>query len=78
MQQVVCTLSLPSAGNFGIAQPGFLCAQAGLDTEVEFKVVDCDLLHLVACANVKVLLEVYVFTCFCPSAGSSCFKEQHT
>lgn len=78
MQQVVCTLSLLSAGSFGIAQLGFLSARASFDTEVEFMAVDCDLLHSVACANMKVPLEVYVFACLCPGVGSSCSKEQCT
>lgn len=76
-QQVVCTLSLLSAGTAAIAQLGFLSAQAGFDTEVGLRAVDCDLSHLVACENTEVPLEVYVFACFCPGAGSSRFKEKH-
>lgn len=75
-QQVVCVPSLLSAGAFGIAQLASFCARAGFGTEVEFRAVDCDLLHLVACANAKVALEVYVFACFCPGVGSSCLEEQ--
>lgn len=72
----MCTLSLLSAGTFGITQLGFLCAQAGFDSEVEFWAVDCDLPHLVACANMEVPLEVYVLAYFSHGVGSSCFKEQ--
>lgn len=61
MLQAVRTLSLLSIGTFGIAQLRFLSAQAGFGTEVEFRAVDCDLLYLVACANMNVLIEV----CFC-------------
>lgn len=75
-QQVLCTLSLLSDGTFGITQLGFLCAQAGFESEVGAWAVDCDLSHLVACANVEVLLEVYVLVCFSHGVGSSCFKEQ--
>ena len=78
MQQVMCILSLLSAGTFGIAQLGFLCARASFDTEVEFRAVDCDLLRLVARTSMEVPLEVYDFACFCPSVGSSCFDKQCT
>lgn len=74
--QVVCTLSLLSAGTFAITQLGFLCAQAGFDGEVEFWAVDCDLSHLVACTNMEVLLDLYVLACFSCGVGSSCFKKQ--
>lgn len=75
-QQVLCTLSLLSAGTFGIPQLSFLRAQAGFDSEDESWAVDCDLSHLVACANMEVLLDVYVLACFSSGVESFCFKEQ--